>query len=103
MRLGIRAWLLTAFLVASTGCPVLAQTVNFVPETDFHLKLNSFMRVYLQAKDDRDAGASDQFSIGPSVQFYLRPLLKLKRITAFDLDDSKARPLVLEVGYRRLL
>jgi len=103
MRLGIRSWLLTAFLVASTGCPVLAQTVNFVPETDFHLKLNSFMRVYLQAKDDRDAGASDQFSIGPSVQFYLRPLLKLKKITAFDLDDSKARPLVLEVGYRVLV
>jgi hypothetical protein len=99
----INSWLFVTALFVLSGSPVLAQSVNFVPETDFHLELNSYLRVYLQAKDDRDAGASDQFSIGPSVQFYLRPLLKLKKITVFDLDDSKARPLVLEVGYRRLL
>lgn len=58
------------------------------------------MRAYLQAKDDRDAGATSQFSIGPSMQFYLKPLIQLKRITEFDLDDSKRRPLVLETGYR---
>lgn len=79
-----------------------AQTPDFVPEIDAHVTVNSFMRTYLQTKDDRDAGASDQFSIGPSVQFYLKPLIKLKRITAFDLDDAKSRPLVLENGYRYL-
>jgi hypothetical protein len=80
--------------------PTLAQTVQFLPEIDAHVTVNSFMRTYLQTKDDRDAGASNQFSIGPSVQFYLKPLVKLKEITAFDLDDSKRRSLVLETGYR---
>jgi hypothetical protein len=89
-----------ALLFASTGMPALAQSVQFLPETDVHLTLNSYLRTYLQAKDDRDEGASDQFSIGPSLQFYFKPLLKLKNITAFDLDDSKPRPLILEAGYR---
>jgi hypothetical protein len=89
-----------ALLFISTGMPALAQSVQFLPEMDAHLTLNSFMRTYLQAKGDRDGGASDQFSIGPSLQFYLKPLLKLKNITTFDLDDSKPRPMVLETGYR---
>ena len=89
--------------LALFGClPVRAQSVQFLPEVDAHLTLNSAWKTYLQAKNDRDEGASDQFSIGPSVQFYTKPLLKLKDITAFDLDDAKKRPLVLEAGYRYL-
>jgi hypothetical protein len=102
MNLSSKACLIMALLFASVGTPVLAQSVQFLPEIDAHLTLNSFMRTYLQAKDDRDGGAPDQFAIGPSIQFYLKPLLKLKKITTFDLDDSKARPLVLETGYRHL-
>jgi hypothetical protein len=86
----------------STCTPVCAQSVQTLPEIDAHVTINNFMRTYLQAKDDRDEGASNQFSIGPSMQFYLKPLVKLKRITEFDLDDSKRRPLVLEAGYRYL-
>jgi hypothetical protein len=100
MTSGLGMWLIMALLVTSTGTPVLAQSAQFLPEIDTHLTLNSFMRGYLQAKDDRDEGASNQFSIGPSIQVYLKPLLKLKNITTFDLDDSKPRPLVLETGYR---
>ena len=36
------------------------------------------------------------------MDFYLKPLIKLKRITAFDLDDAKSRPLVLTAGYNFL-
>ncbi len=57
-------------------------------------------RVYVETKADRDGGDTTQVTNGPSVQLYLNPLLKLKRITAFDLDDAKQRPLVLEAGYR---
>ncbi len=99
-RLG--TWLIMALLFTSTWTPVLAQSAQFLPEIDTHLKVNSFMRAYLQAKDDRDEGASNQFSIGPSIQFYLKPLLKLKNITTSDLDDSKSRALVLETGYGSL-
>jgi hypothetical protein len=96
----LKTFLIMALLFSSTGIPPHAQSVQFVPETDIHLKLNSFLRAYLQAKDDRDGGASDQLEIGPSLQFYLKPLVRLKHITMFDLDDSKPRTSVFEIGYR---
>jgi hypothetical protein len=77
-----------------------AQSVEFLPEIDTYLKLNSTVRAYFEAKDDRDGGDSTQATLGPSVQLYLKPLVKLKDITAFDLDDAKQRPLLLETGYR---
>jgi hypothetical protein len=90
-------------LLAFLAClPVRAQEVQFLPEIDAHLKLNSTFRVYLEAKDDRDGGQPDQFSIGPSLQIYRKPLVKLKDVAAFDLDDTKTRFLVLEAGYRSL-
>src|SRR5260370_12370056 len=89
-----------AFLVCLACLAARAQDVQFLPEVDAYLKLNSAFRAYLQAKDDRDGGDPTQLTIGPSIQLYLKPLLKLKDITTFDLDDSKSRALVLETGYR---
>jgi hypothetical protein len=79
---------------------VHAQSVEFLPEIDAYLKLKSDVRVYFQAKDDREGGDPLQATLGPSIQFYLKPLLRLKKIAAFDLNDAKQRPLVLEAGYR---
>ncbi|MES2220706.1 MAG: DUF2490 domain-containing protein, partial [Acidobacteriota bacterium] len=91
------------FLFLLGACASMhAQSPEFVPEIDTHVTLNSYMRTYLVTKDDRDGGASSQFNLGPSLQFYLKPLLRMKTITAFDLDDAKARPLVIEDGYRYL-
>ena len=89
-----------AFLVCFACPPVCAQDVQFLPEVDAYLKLNAAWRAYLQAKDDRDGGDPTQFTIGPSIQYYSKPLLRLKKITSFDLDDAKSRALVLETGYR---
>lgn len=83
------------------GVPAWAQDgVQFLPEVDAHLKLNPMLRTYLEAKDDRDGGDPTQFTIGPSLQFYVKPLIKLKKINLFDLDDAKTRAFVLETGYR---
>jgi hypothetical protein len=62
--------------------------------------LNSTFRVYLQAKDNRDGGKSTRFTIGPSIQiqFYMKPLIKLKKVRTFNPDSSKSRLLVLETG-----
>jgi hypothetical protein len=79
---------------------VSAQTVQFLPEVDTYLKLSPMFRVYSETKDDRDGGDSTQITSGPSIQVYLKPLLRLKNITSFDLDDSKPRALVFEAGYR---
>jgi hypothetical protein len=89
-----------AILSCLAGFSIRAQDTQFLPEIDAHLTLNSYLRSYLQAKDDREGGDPQQFTFGPSVQFYLKPLLKLQHVTFFDLDDAKARPLIFESGYR---
>lgn len=92
-------WKLT-LLICVFCIPARAQETQFLPEVDAHLTLNSMFRAYLEAKDDRDGGDPTQFSFGPSLQIYRKPLIKLKKVTEFDLDDSKSRLLVLETGYR---
>ena len=76
------------------------QNVQFLPEVDAYLKLNPMFRVYVEAKDDQDGGDPAQAGIGPSVQVFLKPMVKLQEVRAFDLDDAKKRFLVLETGYR---
>ena len=88
-------------LLACFAClPIHAQDTQFLPEINAHLTFNHYVRGYLQAKDDREGGDPTQFTFGPSIEFYLKPLIKLKSVTLFDLDDAKSRPLVLESGYR---
>ena len=89
-----------AILASAAWTACCAQDPKFLPEMDIHLKLNGSTRVLLQAKDDTEGGDPQQFTFGPSMQFYLAPLLKLKQITLFDLDDVKKRMLMVESGYR---
>jgi len=90
-----------SWLAICLGAPLVrAQDTQFLPEIDAHVKVNPWLRAYLQAKDDRDGGDPEQFTFGPSVQIYFKQLLKLQRMTLFDLDDAKTRPLVFESGYR---
>jgi hypothetical protein len=88
-------------LLAAVACMAgISQDTQFLPEIDAHLTLSSRFRVYVQAKGDREGGDPLQFTFGPSLQFYRKPLVRLKNVTAFDLDDVKSRPLVIESGYR---
>jgi hypothetical protein len=77
-----------------------AQTFEFLPEVDLYYRIAPGVRFAFQAKETREAGDPTQVEIGPSLEFSLRPLLRLKDITAFDLDDAKSRPLQLSVGFR---
>jgi Protein of unknown function (DUF2490) len=97
-----RGWLMLALLLLLPASSAFAQnsTTEFLPEIDANFKLNSYVRFVFQAKDTREGGDPTQAEIGPSIEFYLKPLLKLKNVTLFDLDDAKSRPLVLALGYR---
>jgi Protein of unknown function (DUF2490) len=95
-RRRLQAAAFLAFASLSAG----AQGPQVLPEIDTYFKINSAMRAYFQAEGDRDGGVPIQATLGPSLQVYLKPLLSLKNATAFDLDDAKKRPLVMEVGYR---
>lgn len=91
-----------AILLLVLGLRASALDGQFLPEIDVLYKLNSDIRVSFQAKETREGGDPTQAELGPSIEFYLKPLIKLKKITLFDLDDSKSRPLVLSIGYRFL-
>ena len=92
-------WLFLASLICFSP-PARAQDTQFLPEIDANFRVNSYTQAYVQAKNDRDGGDPQQFTFGPSIQFYLKPLVRLKRVTLFDLDETKSRTLVVESGYR---
>jgi hypothetical protein len=92
-----------ALVVLTVSCGVAtAQETQFLPELDVYFKLNEVVRLVGQAKDTREGGDSTQLAIGPSLDLYTKPLVRLKRVTSFDLDDAKSRPLVVSAGYRYL-
>src|SRR5450755_541818 len=100
---GVRISCLAMALFSVFGCaPASAQTDQFLPELDMYYKLHPDLRISFQTKETREGGAPTQIELGPSLDFYLKPLLRLKGATEFDLDDSKSRPLVFSIGYRYL-
>lgn len=85
------------------SCEVIsAQETQFLPEVDVYLKLNSIARLRVQASNTRQGGDPTQLTIGPDLELYVKPLVRLKEVTSFDLDDAKSRPLVITAGYRYL-
>ena len=101
---GMRWWreLVIALGLILSRLPASAQENQFLPEIDFYAKLNSEMRFQMQAKQTREGGEPTQAEIGPSIDFYVHPWVRLAKVRQFDLDDAKSRPLVLAVGYRYL-
>jgi hypothetical protein len=95
-----RSWIV---LIYFAWLPARAQQLQFLPELDTNLKLNSLIRLNYQIKGDREGGEQEQFQTGPTIQFYLKPLVKLKEVRAFDLNDAKQRFLVLETGYQYVI
>ncbi len=90
-----------SLVLASLACTLsYAQNIQTLPEIDWNVNLTPNIRTVLQAKDDREGGDPQQFAFGPSLQFYFKPLLKLKRVSLFDLNDAQKRPLLVETGYR---
>jgi hypothetical protein len=94
-------WLPLVFLMSFCEA-VSAQETEFLPEVDVYLKLTAIARLRVQASNTREGGDPTQLTIGPDLELYLKPLIKLKQVTSFDLDDAKSRPLVFTAGYRYL-
>ena len=63
--------------------PARAQTTTteFFPEFDTYFKLKSHVQIVFQAKETKEGGDPTQVEFGPSVELYLKPLLKLQDIT----------------------
>lgn len=94
------AGIVSVFVLLSL--PFEAQTFQVWPEIGTYVKLNSDVRLYFIATTTRENGQASSGEIGPNVDFHFKPLLKLERVTVFQLDQSKSRPLSLRLGYRYL-
>jgi len=100
---GVRRWELVFSLgLISFSLQARAQQDQFLPEIDFYYKLSSGVRLQFQAKQTREGGEPTQAEIGPTIDFYVHPWIRLDKVRKFDLDDAKSRPLVVSVGYRYL-
>jgi hypothetical protein len=93
-----RLW---ALLISFAWLPIQCQDIQFLPELDFNLKVNSVIR--LNFDPSRELGDPPQYSLSPSIQFHLKPLIRLEEVTAFDLDDAKKKVLVLQTGFQYLI
>jgi len=98
----LKWWFGGVLFVLLLGLRASAQIEEFLPEIDVQYKVSRDVRMTFQAKETREGGDPTQAEIGPSIAFYLKPLVKLKKVTVFDLNDAKSRPLVLSIGYRYL-
>jgi hypothetical protein len=99
----VRRWVSasgTVIFLALLRPLVAAQSAQSWPEVDTYLKLSSNVRVSFYAALTRENTTGSSAEIGPNIDFFLKPLVKLKRITAFQLDQSKDRPVMLRLGYR---
>jgi Protein of unknown function (DUF2490) len=95
-------WKLAVVVGMVLGClPAVAQD-QFLSEIDSYTKVRDGIRLQFQAKQTREGGEPVQAEFGPSVEIYTRPLIRSRKVTRFDLDDSKSRLLVMAVGYRYL-
>jgi hypothetical protein len=93
-----KAGALFAFL--SVTMAAQNQSLQAWPEIDGYLRLNSSFRVSFFAATTKEDRQGTSAEMGPNIDFFLKPLVKLKRITVFQLDQAKDRPLMLRLGYR---
>ncbi len=97
-------WLIVPLYLWLTCSVVRGQTTitAFLPEVESYIRLSPNVRLFFQAKGYMEDGDFTHAQIGPSLQFTIRPLEKLKKVTVFDLDDIKCMPVVFTIGYRYL-
>ena len=95
-------WLAVLVLPIISSLAAEAQVSQFLPEIDTYVGIHAGSQVWFQAKQTREDQAPTQAEIGPGLDFFFKPLVKLGNATLFDLDQSKQRLLVLSVGYRYL-
>ena len=88
--------LLFAFL---SGQSASAQTNQFWPEVDAYARLDSNTRFRFQVKETREGGQTNQFQFGPSVEFYVKPLVRLRDLSELPADEARSRLLLLSIGY----
>jgi hypothetical protein len=87
-------------LLVSIAHRAESQNTEFSPEIGTYVRLNQDMRLFFLVRGTSEDGVHTGFQFGSNVDLYVKPLLKLKRFTVFELDQSKSRLLTFRLGYR---
>jgi hypothetical protein len=75
----LKYWLLMGACLVQLFQPALyAQAVEFLPEINTYVKLDTNMRFAFHAKETRENGIPKQAEIGSITEFYWRPLKNLR-------------------------
>jgi hypothetical protein len=90
------------FLLLAAVPAISQQTAQFWPEIDTYIKLDPTFRLMFNASTTQEAGKTVGAQFGANFDIFTKPLVKLKRFTVFQLDESKSRPLTFRIGYNRL-
>ena len=91
---------LAVLFILSVALPARSQqTAQFWPEVDTYVKLNPTFRFMFNASTTQESGNTIGSQFGANFDVFMKPLLKLKRFTVFQLDESKSRPLTIRTSY----
>jgi hypothetical protein len=94
-----RVWWLAGVFLVLLAEAASAQTSEVLPEIDVFVSFDPDARFAFQAKETRENGVPTQAEIGPSLEFYWRPL---KHLLSNGVDQAKTKFILLSFGYRYL-
>jgi len=90
-------------LLCISGRAQKSAMTESLPELDVHVGLNLNARLVFQDKRMLDDSGLIGTELGPSIEFYLKPIRILREVTLFNLDETKSVPLTMSIGYRKLI
>jgi hypothetical protein len=76
---------------------------QFWPEIDVYWRLKPKVRLFFMVARTKETGQSTETDVGASLDFFVKKMVKLKRVAGRHVDESKESPLLLRTGYHRIV
>ncbi len=76
---------------------------QFWPEVDVYWRLKPKVRLFFMVARTKETGKSTETDLGASIDFFVKKMVKLKRVAGRHVDESKESPLMLRAGYHRIV
>ena len=75
---------------------------QFWPEANIYWRLKPNVRLFFMVARTKETGKSTETDVGASIDFFVKKIVKLKRVAGRHVDESKESPLLLRAGYHRI-
>lgn len=74
---------------------------QFWPELDVYWRLKN-VRLFFMVARTKETGQSTETDFGAHIDFFVKRMVKLKRVVGLHIDESKESPLMLRAGYHAI-